>query len=70
MSTVAATVLGLLGQNALQPVTVDQNTDHVFMIVVNRMTSKQSSVVAPDDTPLGLNGPLALSAMNSLMNLF
>ena len=70
MSTVAATVLGLLGQNALQPVTVDQNTDHVFMIVVNRMTSKQSSVVAPDDTLPGPNGPLALSAMNSLMNLF
>ena len=40
------------------------------MIVVNRMTSKQSSVVAPDDTLPGPNGPLALSAMNSLMNLF
>ena len=70
MFTVAVTVHGHLGQNALLPVTVDQNTDHVFMIVVNRMTFKQSSVVAPDDTPLGLNGPLALSAMNSLMNLF
>ena len=70
MSTVAATVLGLLGQNALQPVTVDQNTDHVFMIVVNRMTSKQSFVVAPDDTLPGPNGRLVLSAMNLLMNQF
>ena len=61
---------GRHGQSALQHVTVDPNTDHVSMIVANRMMSRPSCVVAPDDTPTGPPGPLVPSAMSSLMNLF
>ena len=61
---------GRHGQIALQPVTVDLNTDHVSMIVVNRMMFRPSFVVTPDDTPTGPPGPLVPSAMSSPMNLF
>ena len=61
---------GRHGQIVPQHVTVDPNTDHVSMIVVNQMTSRPSSVVAPDDTPPGPPGPHVPSAMNSLTNLF
>ena len=70
MFTVEATVHGQPGQNVLLHVTVVPNIDHVLTIVVNQMTSKLFSVVAPDGTLLGLPGHPALFAMNSVMNLF
>ena len=70
MSTQDHMAPGRHGQSALQHVTVDPNTDHVSMIVVNQMTSRPSSVVAPDDTPPGPPGPHVPFAMNSLTNLF
>ena len=68
-STQDLMVPGLLGQIALQHVMVAPNIDHVSMIVANRMTSRPSSVVAPDDTPAGPPGPPVPYAMNSSMNL-
>ena len=70
MFTVEAMVHGQPGQNVLLHVTVVPNIDHVLMIVVNQMTSKLFSVVAPDGTLLGPLGRPALFAMNSMMNLF
>lgn len=69
MFTQDHTAPGHHGPNALQHVTVAPNIDHVFMIVVNQMMFKQSSVVVLDDIPTGLLGPHVPSAMNSPMNL-